>query len=203
MGSMGVYMDDCVSGTEVFGNVFHKVHWAMFIGGGRDHRVENNLFVDCEPAVRADGRGLDSSPVWRDMVDTYMRQQLAAVPLALYRERYPALKSLDTYYGPPGGPAIVGAAFKGVPPEGNVIVRNVCVGKWLDVGWHGKVEMFDVRENFVTTDPKQVASAADGFRLPKESPAWKHGYLPIPFDQIGPRRDADRNSIKKRMLNRR
>jgi fumarate reductase flavoprotein subunit len=47
-------MDDCVSGTEVFGNVFYKVHWAMFIGGGRDHRVENNLFVDCDPAVLGD-----------------------------------------------------------------------------------------------------------------------------------------------------
>jgi len=56
MGSMGVYMDDCVSGTEVFGNVFFKVHWAMFIGGGRDHRVENNIFVACDPAVRADGK---------------------------------------------------------------------------------------------------------------------------------------------------
>ena len=63
MGSMGVYMDDCVSGTEIFGNVFYKAHWAMFIGGGRDHRVENNLFVDCDPAIRADGRGLDPSPV--------------------------------------------------------------------------------------------------------------------------------------------
>ena len=197
MGSMGVYMDDCVSGTEVFGNVFYKVHWAMFIGGGRDHRVENNLFVDCDPAVRADGRGLDASPVWRDMVDTYMRGQLAAVPAVLYRERYPALKSLDAYYGPPGGPGIVGAAFKGVPPEGNVIVRNVCVGKWFDVGWHGKPGMFDVRDNFVTTDPKQVGVAADGFRLPRDSPAWKHGFQPIPFDQIGPRPDADRDSIKK------
>ena len=193
MGSMGVYMDDCVSGTEVFGNVFYKVHWAMFIGGGRDHRVENNLFVNCDPAVRADGRGLDSSPVWRDMVDTYMRGQLAAVPSALYRERYPALKSLDAFYGPPVGPAIVGAGFKGVPPEGNVIARNVCVGKWLDVGWHGKLEMFDVRDNFVTTN--QVASPADDFKLPRDSPAWKHGFQPIRFDQIGPRPDADRKRL--------
>jgi hypothetical protein len=89
MGSMGVYMDDCVSGTQVFGNVFYKVHWAMFIGGGRDHVVENNLFVECDPAVRADGRGLDKSPVWRQMVDDTMRHGLAAVPSALYRQRYP------------------------------------------------------------------------------------------------------------------
>jgi len=197
MGSMGVYMDDCVSGAEVFGNVFHKVHWAMFIGGGRDHRVENNLFVDCDPAVRADGRGLDSSPVWRDMVDNYMRQQLAAVPAALYCERYPAMKALDAYYGPPGGPAIVGAAFKGVPPAGNVIARNVCVGKWLDIGWNGKPEMFEVRDNFITTDRKRVGEAAEGFRLPKDSPAWKFGFQPIPFDQIGPRPDVDRKRLAK------
>ena len=85
MGSMGVYMDDCVSGTEVFGNVFYKVHWAMFIGGGRDHRVENNLFVDCDPAVRMDGRGLDRSPVWFNMVYDTMKKSLAAVPQELYR----------------------------------------------------------------------------------------------------------------------
>ena len=116
MGSMGMYMDDCVSGTEIFGNVFYKVQRAAFLGGGRDHQVLNNIFVDCNYAVELDGRGLDPSPVWRGMVDKTMRQRLAEVPLALYRERYPALKTLDQYYGPPGGPAIEGAAFKGVPP---------------------------------------------------------------------------------------
>lgn len=197
MGSMGVYMDDCVSGTEVFGNVFYKAHWAMFIGGGRDHRVENNLFVDCDPAIRADGRGLDTSPVWRDMVNSYMRQQMAAVPAVLYRDRYPAMKTLDAYYGPPEGPSIVGGAFKGVPPESNVISRNVCVGKWFDAGWHTTTNQFDLRDNYVTTDPKQVGAAADGFPIAPESPAWKVGFKPIPFDQIGIRPNADRTRLMR------
>ena len=197
MGSMGVYMDDCVSGTEVFGNVFYKVHWAMFIGGGRDHRVENNLFVDCDPAVRADGRGLDQSPVWRGMVNDYMRKQLSAVPSMLYRERYPALRSLDDYYGPPGGPAIVGPAFKGVPPENNVIAHNVCVGRWLDISWRAKPQMFDVHDNFVTTEPKAVTGPPGGFRLAKDSPAWKLGFQAIPFDQIGPQPNADRKRLAR------
>ena len=59
MGSMGVYMDDCVSGTEIFGNVFYKVQRAAFLGGGCDHQVINNVFVDCNHAVELDGRGLD------------------------------------------------------------------------------------------------------------------------------------------------
>ena len=202
MGSMGVYMDDCVSGAEVFGNVFYKVHWAMFIGGGRDHRVENNLFVDCEPAVRVDGRGLDSSPVWRGMVDDYMRKQLAAVPSKLYRERYPEMKSLDAYYGPPEGPAIVSEKFKGVPPSNNRIARNVALGKWFEAGWHASAsdDTYALKDNFVTTDPKQVGTAEQHFKLPKDSPAWNLGFKPIPFEEIGLQPDGDRQRIQ-RILN--
>jgi hypothetical protein len=119
------------------------------------------------------------------------------VPAALYRNRYPELSSLDAYYGPPGGPAIVGAAFHGVPPEGNVIARNVCLGKWLETGWHAKPESFDVRANFVTQDPAQIAAPAEGFRLPKNSPAWKLGFVAIPFDRIGPQPDDDRERLER------
>jgi hypothetical protein len=129
------------------------------------------------------------------MVNDFMRKQLAAVPWALYRDRYPAIKSLDAYYGPPDGPAIVGDDFKGVPPEQNVIVRNVEVGKWFDAGWHAKPEMFELRDNYATADLKEVGSVTDGFQLPTNSPAWKLGFKPIPFEQIGLRRDADRERL--------
>lgn len=202
MGSMGVYMDDCVSGTEVYGNVFYKVHWAMFIGGGRDHRVENNLFVECDPAVRVDGRGLDRSPVWFNMVNDFMRGRLAAVPTALYRERYPAIKTLDAHYGPPEGPAIVGEAFRGVPPEGNVIARNVCVGKWLEVGWHATTAMLqlaDNRTNAVADLARTVAdtSPATDFALRAESPAFGMGFAPLPLEQIGLRPDEFRREVAR------
>lgn len=178
MGSMGVYMDDCVSGTEVFGNVFYKVHWAMFIGGGRDHRVENNLFVDCDPAVRTDGRGLDKSPVWFNMVYEYMKQQLAAVPQDLYRTRYPAIADLDRYY----------ANTDGVPPENNLVARNVCVGKWLEVGWHAKLDMLKLEQNYVGPDPGFAAPEKMDFRIRADSPVWATGFQTIPFDEIGLRR---------------
>ncbi|MEI2725810.1 MAG: right-handed parallel beta-helix repeat-containing protein [Verrucomicrobiota bacterium] len=202
MGSMGVYMDDCVSGTEVFGNVFYKVHWAMFIGGGRDHRVENNLFVDCDPAVRADGRGLDKSPVWHNMVDDTMRQRLAEVPLALYRQRYPEMKSLDRYYGPPEGPAITGAAFTGVPPDDNMVVRNVCAGKWLEAGWHAKPESLQLVSNLTNASPSLVStpndqSPATDFTLKKNSPAWTLGFQRIPVEQIGLHADALRRGLER------
>jgi len=202
MGSMGVYMDDCVSGTEVFGNVFYEVHWAMFIGGGRDHRVANNLFVDCDPAVRADGRGLDPSPVWHDMVDDTMRKRLTDVPLALYRQHYPELISLDQYYGPPAGPAITGGAFKGVPPDNNTVVNNVCVGKWVEVGWHATVNQLRLDNNLTNTAAGLVSlpnnqSRATDFALTKDSPAWALGFQRIPVDQIGLHEDELRRGLKQ------
>ena len=202
LGSMGVYMDDCVSGTEVFGNVFYKVHWAMFIGGGRDHRVENNLFVDFDPALRMDGRGLDPSPQWRGMVDDFMRKSLAAVPLVLYRARYPAMKSLDTCYGPPEGTALTGEAFKGVPPENNALVRNVCAGKWLETGWHATPGMLRL-ENNLTDAASSLAkqpddrSPATDFDLKKDSPAWALGFQRIPVERIGLVKDDLRQGLPK------
>lgn len=200
MGSMGMYMDDCVSGTEIFGNIFYKVQRAAFLGGGRDHQVVNNIFVECNHAVELDGRGLDSSAVWHDMVDKTMRQSLAGMPSALYRERYPALKTLDQYYGPPGGPAIAGAAFKGVPPENNVVARNICVGKWLNVYWHATPQML-VLENNLTNAASTFVHLPNGgvkatdFAIKDDCPAWKLGFQPIPLDKIGLYRDELRASL--------
>jgi len=181
-------MDDCVSGTEIYGNIFYKTTRAAFLGGGRDHRVENNIFVDCDPAVQLDGRGLDRSPVWHGMVYDFMKRQLEAVPRELYRNRYPALAGLDRYY----------ATDTGVPPEGNVVARNICTGsKWTSVGWHAKPEMLALRDNLVGENPGFVAPERLDFRLKKESPAWRLGFKPIPVEKIGLQPDADRRELRQ------
>jgi hypothetical protein len=126
-----------------------------------------------------------------------MRKRLTEVPLALYRERYPEMKTLDRHYGPPEGPAIVGEAFKGVPPEGNVLRHNIAVGKWLELGWHAKPEHIEVRDNLVGTDPKFVAADKQDFRLRRDSPAFKLGIQPVPFEKIGLFNDADRKRLAR------
>jgi len=65
MGAMGVYNDDCASGTHVVGNLFERVKRALMIGGGRDINADNNIFIDCVPAVHLDGRGL----IWKQPKD--------------------------------------------------------------------------------------------------------------------------------------
>ncbi len=200
MGSMGIYMDDCVSGTEIFGNVFYRVQRAAFLGGGRDHQVLNNIFVDCNYAVELDGRGLNPSPVWHGMVDNTMRHRLAEVPLSLYRERYPAIKTLDQYYGPPGGPAIIGADFKGVPPEHNVVARNICIGKWLHAYWLATADMIQLENNLTNAvtsfrHPPGNPPQATDFALRRDAPSWKLGFQPIPLDRIGLCRDELRSAL--------
>ena len=161
---------------------------AVFLGGGRDHQVTNNLFVDCDPAVQMDARGLD--PSWRAGIDVRLRASLAAVPRPLYRERYPDMKTLDAYYGPPEGPAITGEAFKGIPPENNSLERNVCVGKWVEVHWYATLEMLRQEKNLTDAasslaKPPNDQSPATDFELKKDSPAWALGFQRIPLERIG------------------
>ena len=86
------------------------------------------------------------------------------ISLPLYRERYPEMKTLDQCYGPPGGPVIEGDAFKGVPPENNLVARNVCVGKWLNVYWHATGEMLRLEDNLTNAAASFVSLPIDNCR---------------------------------------
>jgi Right handed beta helix region len=178
MGSMGVYLDDCSGGVIVSGNVFYKVQRAVFIGGGRDNLVENNVFVECDPAVQIDGRGLDQRPVWRDMVYDTTKKRLEEMDHRRppYSTRYPELAQLDPYYD----------TGKGVPPEGNRLLHNVVRGgTWLKIGWHAEPGMLDIRDNLTDEDPLFVDPAKMDFRLRDSSPANRLGFRPIPVERIG------------------
>lgn len=95
MGAMGVYNDDCASGTLIRGNLFERVRRAVMIGGGRDITATGNIFVDCEPAVHFDGRGLvwkqprqpDKYPSW-DLVGKLRKLPYNRPP---WSEKFPEL----------------------------------------------------------------------------------------------------------------
>jgi hypothetical protein len=178
MGSMGIYMDDCVSGTHIYGNVLWKLHRAVFLGGGRDFKVENNIFIDCDPAIDVDGRGLSKSAVWNNMVYKTMKQRLERMNWKQppYSTRYPELADLQKYY----------AKDDGLPPGNILVVRNVCVGeKWLTIRWGATKEMVTVQDNIIEADPHFVDAACGDFRLKDDSPAFKLGFKRIPFERIG------------------
>ncbi|OAS19741.1 right-handed parallel beta-helix repeat-containing protein [Methylobacterium platani] len=92
----GVYLDDMASGFTVSGNLFLRVDQPVFIGGGRDNRVEGNVFVAASPAIHVDSRG----ETWaRDAItdpQSELRAAYAAMPVgsAPWRARYPRLPGL-------------------------------------------------------------------------------------------------------------
>ena len=181
-GAMGIYLDDQDSGYTVTGNLFYKATRAMFIGGGCDNVVENNIFVDCKPAVHIDARGLGWQKKATDDPKGELRTRLAAMPYQneLWTKRYPNLPNLLN--DDPG------------TPKRNIVRRNICVGgKWDDVEAKGRAfQTFD--QNLVDEDPQFVDRAACNFRLKETSPALKLGFVPIPVEKIGLYKDDRRAS---------
>ncbi len=179
-GCVGVYLDDCFSSAEVFGNLFCRVTAAAFIGGGRDCVIANNLFVDCTPAVHVDARGLN----WYASGLGELTQKLEALPYRTppWSKRYPQLLTLLTN--------------QPMAPKDDLIATNVCWGgKWAEI--EADAAPFLLQSNNLSgVDPLfiETTSAArkpelGGFGLRPNSPALKAGFQPIPLEQIGLRPD--------------
>ena len=169
-GCVGVYLDDMFCGTEIVGNVFYKVTRAAFIGGGRDCLVENNLFVDCEPASHIDNRAMG----WAGYhVATTMKDRLDDMPFRdpIWVERYPELQTV--WEDEPAA------------PKGNVVARNVSFGGRWDGVQEGARGYVAFEDNLVDEDPAFLGTPPADFRLAEDSPALDLGFVPIPIDRIG------------------
>jgi hypothetical protein len=178
-GCVGVYLDDMFCGTTIAGNVFYQVTRAAFIGGGRDNRVENNIFVDCKPAIHVDARAQGWAA---DTVDTTMKERLLAMPYQQlpWSARYPKLVPI-LEEDPPA-------------PRDNVIAHNVCWGgQWDEI--EGKAgPLLTLTDNLLDQDPHFVDPAHGNFQLRGDSPAYRLGFQPIPVEKIGLYRDERRAS---------
>lgn len=194
IGNMAVYLDDCSSGVEVFGNLFYLCQRATFVGGGRDNLVENNVYVDCDPAVDIDARGTDPRPVWRNMVYKTMKERLEAMNhhAPPYRDRYPQLQTIDKWL----------AGNEGVPPEGTRVRRNVVNGKgaadgtWLRLRTRGWEKLLDIGDNLVAEDGQFFDRAKGDFRLKPDFPGFLRGFQALPLEKIGLETDEFRQTVR-------
>jgi len=91
IGTAGVRLDDLVSGTAVYGNVFEDCGARHFggvqVNGGQANLVDGNLFLGCRAGISFDPFG---SKRWLDTIGPFLAQ--AASPL--YLGRYPALSRI-------------------------------------------------------------------------------------------------------------
>jgi len=188
-GCMGVYLDDMLCGTIVFGNIFERVTRAAFIGGGRDNIVENNIFVDCLPAVHVDARAMG----WASYhVDTTMKERLMAIPYKQppWSERYPQLVNI--------------LEDEPAAPKGNIIRRNICVGgRWMDIEEKAKPYVL-IEGNLIDVASQVLFMNAEkgDYRLKPNSPAVKIGFKPVPLERIGLYRNEWRANLLPKPLHR-
>jgi hypothetical protein len=94
-GRAGIRLDDAISGTLIYGNVFKRCSsgtdgfGAVQIHGGKDNIIDNNLFIDCAAAISFTPW---QSLRWREYVAPRMTNN--EIDRALYVQHYPALMSL-------------------------------------------------------------------------------------------------------------
>ena len=198
LGTVGVYLDDCASSTEISGNVFFDMLNPTFIGGGRDHVIANNIFIQCDTPVHLDSRGLrwehfrPNGPMYDQLKEVKHSQPP-------WSTRYPAL----------------GRILDEIPqaPLGNVLVNNVSYrSSWRDPEAHCRQTSennidrpyMSIADNYVTNeDPGFVDAAKWDFRLRGDSVVYRTitGFKKIPFEEIGLYHDEFRATwpvVKKR-----
>lgn len=93
-----IYIDDGSAQFEVANNLFERCTWAVFLGGGRENVITNNVFVDCPSALYVDARGCGwmKPHIEERLSEIRAKGTLLGIPLksGVYAERYPAVRDL-------------------------------------------------------------------------------------------------------------
>ncbi|WP_441003645.1 right-handed parallel beta-helix repeat-containing protein [Pseudocolwellia agarivorans] len=160
-GAKGIYLDDEFSGVTITGNIFNNVRDAVFIGGGRDNIVDNNLFINSFRSIYVDLRGIS----WGKNVGSQLTSKLENVPhkSEVWKNEYPDLSNVLTL-----APRL---------PVGNVIKNNV----FYDDKWN---YVFDKAKQYVTFENNHhipASSPTENYQV--KSPL--KGFSNIPFEKIG------------------
>ena len=160
-GAKGIYLDDEFSGAKIEGNIFDNIRDAIFIGGGKDNIVDNNLFINSHRSIYIDARGVG----WAKSQLSQLKGKLEKLPhdSTLWKAEYPRLSKVLTV-----NPRL---------PAGNEIKNNV----FYDKKWN---YVFDEAKPFVKFENNHHLFGS----FPTEKYQVKtplQGFSNIPFDQIG------------------
>ncbi len=197
----GVYLDDFISGTEVFGNTFYQISGgAIRNGGGRDNIIENNVIAKSGSAIEATNHGV----CWikNDGGDSDMLKKI--IPMNYkndpWKTAYPRLAAI-----PDSWEELISPSARWLYPEGCVFSRNI---GWMNSNWSKEEDwptfesgclvdadsssgVFAVYKekpnNIENSNPLFIDEANLNLALRPDSPAFAMpGFQSIPFDQIGP-----------------
>ena len=179
-GSRAIYLDDQTSGDTVRDNLVVRADRGLFLGGGRDNVIDNNMFVNDTPAaIHLDDRGLKSQRAQVFDPQSQFRKELLAVPYDKppYSNRYQGLA--DILKDNPG------------KPLNNRLHANIVLdGQPLDVSDDArdglKIDgLFTDRDVALASSTPAIAGRRPtDFRLAPSSPALAHGFRPLQLEAM-------------------
>ena len=186
--SWGIYLDDHISTTTVFGNLVYRTCWGgLMIHGGWNNVVENNIFAE----------GATSQIYLANMKpDKYasMKTPAAGHPGSMSGNK---IRRNIIYYTNPQACLYRGHSWTdaAAAAEQNLIwhqdmpldmrLKGFSWSTWLEKGQD---------TTSVVADPKFVDPAGDDYRLRPDSPALKLGFQPLPIEKMGLVRSPERAS---------
>ncbi len=181
---VGIYWDDILSGQTAYGNVFKNISAKGFlVGGGRDHKIFNNIVEGDEYAILFDDRlrdGMVNNGWFRGLSGAQGSRNRVPYKDEPWRSRYPHLAEIDDNCQDPD-------SFHYGPNPAYAVVRNNIFISKEDWGFHlqPSVKQFGVVENNIATTDRTTVIANDSFELTDWAKQQIPEFEPIPFDRIG------------------
>ncbi len=145
----GIYADDNLNDVTARNNVFYNCDYPMIFGGGSDHEITNNLFVDCENTIRFDARGLDGTlganlqtNITASMKDMEYDKNEA------WKTKYPEIGWMMDTITAPSGTVDIDIKY----PQRNTVGNNVLLGSaGSSSSWWGGNSFYDINSNVTAT----------------------------------------------------
>jgi hypothetical protein len=190
-----VHLDDSAPGIHIYGNVCYRMGGGVSVCGGADNDVHDNLFVECLNGGDIGPRGADMFSSdgnggftvnpnrwnWDSLAKRLSQCKYKEPP---YSTKYPRLKEIF-YKNPIAAPWF------------NVIRHNLVVDCGATIKINGmQPEWSTIEDNWELADPGFVEPDHTrlNFALKPDAEAYKLGFQPLPFDQIGLYASADRRT---------
>jgi hypothetical protein len=173
--SWGIYLDSFAGGYTVTHNLtYRSSHGGMMLQGGKDNRVENNIFVNSAYSQVYVSNFADNSTGLTFQRNIVAYTNPAAVLFATGRVDEDVIRIDHNLYFPVGS-------------KEPVVRGSAAWADWQKLG-------FD--RNSVIADPLFVDPAHDNYTLRPESPAFQLGFAPIDTSTVGLTRDRCRCPIR-------
>ncbi len=176
-----IYLDNYASNCVVVGNVIVRAPGnGIFVHAGKNHLVENNIFVDTLGGAIGCGYGFNPVPGFltghrfcRNII--YCSKEkgpLYHFLLYEWSDEVVSQAERNTFFCPQNGKYVVRETRLGETLE----VKEFSLTEWQTMGYD---------TDSVVADPAFVDPAHDDYRLSPHSPALQIGFVPVQFLEIG------------------